>query len=282
MKAPLAAPLVGRRIAVTRAATQAAGLARALGDLGADVLLAPAIAFAPPSDPARLEAARNDVRLGKYTILVFTSANGVDAWFAGSDAKPPAGARVAAVGSETRAALERAGVADAFVGTSFVADALAAALIPTLTAADKTLLVRAEEGRETFPEKLAEAGHAVEVVAAYRTIPGPGGPLVADALRRGALDAITFTAGSTVRETWATLDDAGRAALLTGRVAIGSIGPVTTAAAAALGIPETAIVTATPHTTAALVDALVALFSALPHADEAARRATLGPDRPLR
>ena len=253
-------PLSGICVAVTRAATQATGLVKALEALGANVLLAPAIAFAPPSDPAPLAAAREALSSCKYSVIAFTSTNGVTAWFEDGAGEIPASTRVAAVGSETRATLLRFGVSDVFVGESFVADALAEALIPTLSATDRTLLVRAEEGRETFPDALRRSGYAVDVVAAYRTVPGAGGPLLSEALRGRALSAITFTAGSTVRETWAALDDEGRHAIVSGRVRVASIGPVTTEAAIALGIPETSIVTASPHTTEALVEAIVALF----------------------
>ncbi len=253
-------PLSGIRVAVTRAATQATGLVKALEALGADVLLAPAIAFAAPSDPAPLAAARDALSAKRYSAIVFTSTNGVMAWFGDGAAPLPAGTRVAAVGSETRAALLRHGWAEVFVGESFVADALAEALIPTLSATDRTLLVRAEEGRETFPEALRRAGLAVDVVSAYRTVSGAGGPLLNEALRIGALSAITFTAGSTVRQTWAALDEDGRREIANGRVLIASIGPVTTEAAIALGIPETSIVTASPHTADALVEAIVASF----------------------
>jgi uroporphyrinogen-III synthase len=253
-------PLSGIRVAVTRAATQASGLVRALEALGADVLLAPAIAFVAPSDPAPLAAAREALSAQSYSVIVFTSTNGVTAWFGDGAAPLPAGTRVAAVGSETRAALVRHGCAEVFVGESFVADALAEALIPTLAATDRTLLVRAEDGRETFPDALRKAGRAVDVVAAYRTVPGDGSGLLAEALRGRALSVVTFTAGSTVRETWAALDDEGRREITSGRVLVASIGPVTTEAAVALGIPETSIVTASPHTTEALVEAIVASF----------------------
>src|SRR5207237_5174394 len=67
------ASLAGKRIMVTRADRQAAGLAAALTALGADAIICPVIAIEPIAvDPALLHD------LGRYDWLVLTSANGVD------------------------------------------------------------------------------------------------------------------------------------------------------------------------------------------------------------
>ena len=68
-------PLFGRRVLVTRAAHQASELASALSDLGADVLVQPAIEIAPPADWAPVDAAL--ARIDEFDWIVFSSANGV-------------------------------------------------------------------------------------------------------------------------------------------------------------------------------------------------------------
>src|SRR5688500_8172834 len=69
--------LQGKRIAVTRAEEQSAGLLARLSALGATTVVCPAIAIVPPADFAALDAAIG--QLGQYDWLIVTSANGVRA-----------------------------------------------------------------------------------------------------------------------------------------------------------------------------------------------------------
>ena len=71
-------------------------------------------------------------------------------------------------------------------------------------------------------------------------------------LARGEVDAVTFTASSTVR---AFVDLVGRRAATSGRFAAVVIGPVTGGTARDLGLAD--VIEAEPHTVAGLVDALV-------------------------
>src|SRR5579883_3198434 len=94
-------PLAAKRVLVTRAHGQADALSAPLRALGAEPVELPVIAFAPPSDPAPLDAAIT--RLAGYDWVLFTSANGVDAFLVrlrqrGLDAGALAGCRLAAIG----------------------------------------------------------------------------------------------------------------------------------------------------------------------------------------
>ena len=70
-----ARPLFGRRIVVTRAREQAAELADALEQQGAQAIALPAIRILPPADPATLDAACDAAET--FDWLVFTSVNAV-------------------------------------------------------------------------------------------------------------------------------------------------------------------------------------------------------------
>ncbi|HET6368622.1 MAG TPA: uroporphyrinogen-III C-methyltransferase, partial [Pseudomonadales bacterium] len=113
-------PLFGRRVVVTRAREQASELRARLEHLGAEVIELPAIALEPIafSLPA----------LDPYAWLVFTSANGVNAFFdqglagAGLDARAMAPARIAAIGPGTADALAARGVRADLVPPRFVAE----------------------------------------------------------------------------------------------------------------------------------------------------------------
>ena len=79
-------PLSGRRILVTRSPEQAGEFSDLLRDLGAEVLEVPLIRFEPPDS---WEAADRAIsRLGRYSLIVFTSANAVECLPA-----PPGGER---------------------------------------------------------------------------------------------------------------------------------------------------------------------------------------------
>src|SRR5204863_96785 len=103
-------PLFGRRVVVTRPRAQAGALADLLEAEGAEVITFPTIAIAPPPDPAPLE--RAVAAAGGYDWIVFTSANGVEAFFARfaaarRDVRELASVRLAAIGPATAAQLER-------------------------------------------------------------------------------------------------------------------------------------------------------------------------------
>ena len=115
------------------------------------------------------------------------------------------------------------------------------------------LLARAEVARTELPDALRAMGWEVHDVAAYRTAPAAVADDVAE--RIAAADAVTFTSSSTVTNLVAAVG-ADRVPPV-----VASIGPVTTATARKLGLEVT--VEATPHTTEAL---LAALVEALPPA----------------
>jgi uroporphyrinogen III methyltransferase/synthase len=73
-------PLHGRRIAVTRARAQASGRAARLRELGAEVVETPAIRIEPRPVEGEIAAAVD--ALAGYSLVCFTSTNGVGLFFA--------------------------------------------------------------------------------------------------------------------------------------------------------------------------------------------------------
>src|SRR5262249_52298445 len=71
-------PLSGQGIVVTRDGGKAADLAEPLEELGAEVILLPAIEIRPPADPAPLEHAMEQLHC--YDWIIFTSVNGVNSF----------------------------------------------------------------------------------------------------------------------------------------------------------------------------------------------------------
>jgi uroporphyrinogen III methyltransferase/synthase len=239
-------PLFGRRIVVTRAREQASGLRARLLALGAEVVELPAIEVKP------LEFELPE--LSDYGWVVLTSANGVDAVFtrgllaAGRDARALAGVKVAAIGPGTAAALARFGVRADLVPERFVAESLLAAFPGPAAPGERVLIARAEQARDVLPDGLRAKGYAVDVVAVYRTVTAEPDPAELARVRNGEFDALTFTSSSTVDNFCrlvGPIDSPGDPIVV-------SIGPVTSASAAAAGLRVT--VEADPHD----IDGLVA------------------------
>jgi len=244
-------PLFGRRIVVTRAREQASTLRTRLEELGAEVIELPSIAIEP------VDFQLPD--LDQYAWLVFTSANGVDAFFdrgltpAGLDTRALGGRRVAAIGPGTSDALARRGIRVDLVPDRFVAESLLAAFPVPEAAGEQVLIARAESARDVLPQGLTAGGYSVAVLGVYRTVPVEPDPADLARVRAGEVDAVTFTSSSTVTN----FCDAVGPVAAPPRVV--SIGPVTSETARERGLTVTA--EADPHTIAGLVDAVCTVLS---------------------
>lgn len=246
--------LAGRCILVTRPAGRAASLVARLEALGAEVVHAPAIRIEPPESWAPLDEAL--ARIDGYDWMVFTSVNGVEAFYERAGTMPRL--RYAAIGPATAEAIaERGGSAEVIPERS-IAEALFEALSEhTDVKGQKFLLPLAAIAREKLPNSLRGAGATVDVVAIYRTLPATKEIAHAVKLvRKGSVDAVTFTSASTVRAFFDGADEAMRAQTVSA-----SIGPITSAALRAERI-EPAI-EAEHYTSAGLVDAIRGHFSKL-------------------
>jgi uroporphyrinogen III methyltransferase / synthase len=241
-------PLFGRSVVVTRAREQASELRSRLEALGAEVLELPAIAIEP------IEFALPP--LHHYAWLVFTSANGVEAFFArglapaGLDVRALYGVRVAAIGPGTADALTVHGVNADLVPERFVAESLLEGFPAPGAPGERVLVARAETARDVLPRGLQGKGHEVDVLAVYRTVPVEPDAVMVARVRRGDVDAITFTSSSTVENFCAAVGTLPQSEPL-----VISIGPITSKTAAERGLRVDA--EADPHTIDGVVAALV-------------------------
>lgn len=256
-------PLLGRRIVVTRPRQQSGDFARLLEAQGAEVLVFPTIAIAPSPDAARFDAAV--AAAGGYDWIVFTSANGVRAFFTRfsaqrRDVRTLASVRIAAIGPETAAELERRMLHPEIVPGEFRAEGLLDALGDDVRG-KRVLLPRAAGARVVLPETLAARGADVDEVIAYEAIVPPDADVAGlrAAVAAGSVDALTFTSSSTVRNFAAMLGPEAIAALAaSGRTVVACIGPITADAARECGLSVDVCPAA--YTTRALADALVKHF----------------------
>jgi uroporphyrinogen III methyltransferase/synthase len=258
-------PLDGRTIVVTRAAEQAGSFTALLEESGAHVVQAPTIVIEPPESWSPLDAALAD--LPRFTWVIFTSVNGVSmvdrrlgilrrGWSA------LGGARVAAIGPATAAALQARHVRAEIVPGEYRAEALVERLRGLVGLADRVLLPRAAETRDVLVSELRRFGADVTEVAAYRTRPpADGGAPARAALARRGVDAVTFTSSSTARNFARLFSDEERRAWFVD-VTVASIGPITAATAAEFGF--TTAVMPSDYTIPALARALAEHFAQRP------------------
>ncbi|MFR3054861.1 MAG: uroporphyrinogen-III C-methyltransferase [Eggerthella lenta] len=221
-----------------RPRAQASGLTERLRALGASVIELPVISIAAPSSFSGVDSCIE--RLAGYRFVVFTSANGVKAFFerlvlAGLDARALACARIAAIGPATAAELAERGIVADLVPGEFRAEAVADLLIEAgLTDGDWVLVPRALEARDVLPRMLRACGARVDVVPVYRTVPpsrASAEPALAS-LIAGEADAVTFTSSSTVRNFVGLVRDvAPNPVEVLERLDFYSIGPITTTTA---------------------------------------------------
>jgi uroporphyrinogen III methyltransferase/synthase len=222
-------PLFGRSVVVTRAREQASELKRLLEEAGANVLQFPTIEIAAPDSWDSLDAIID--RLATYQWVIFTSTNGVQAFFErlfakGLDVRALANTKVAAVGDTTAAELRARGLNPDLVPGKFQS----VALLPHLAADQagiRTAVIRAAEGRDELIDELRRRGGQVDLGIAYQT------RATADRLddlrqliAAGGIDVVTFTSSSTVDHFFEKLNDEERAKVHT-TVKLASIGPVT-------------------------------------------------------
>jgi uroporphyrinogen III methyltransferase/synthase len=196
-------PLSGKRIVVTRTRKQASALSSKLRALGADVLELPTIRIEPPSDLREFAELVQDAHT--YDWIVFTSANGVEAFFEiffklYDDAREIGGAKIAAIGPATAQRVRDFHLHVDLQPDEFVAEAVVREFQKQGDMENlRILLVRAEKARDVLPKQLSASGAIVDEGFAYRTVPETRDTTGArrQLLAEGA-DLITFTSSSTV------------------------------------------------------------------------------------
>jgi uroporphyrinogen-III synthase len=255
-----AAPLQGRRIAVTRSQEQASELAGKLTLLGAEVIELPLIRVTKFIDKQTLADVL--LELGGYDWIVFTSANGVRFFFEEfhrlfDDIRSLGLLRFAAVGDATAQEIAKHHIKVECQPKVATADALADELIATgsLDSA-KVLLITGNLNRDHLVRKLEAARAIVDRLQVYRTEKTDltHDPAAADFRARGA-DAVLFASSSAVQSfvdqaAALKLDPAAKKPLA------GSIGPQTSETMKQAGLPI-AFEAKTPSLDA-LIEALIA------------------------
>ncbi|MBW1893720.1 MAG: uroporphyrinogen-III C-methyltransferase [Deltaproteobacteria bacterium] len=250
-------PLMGKKIIVTRARSQASDLVGILSDLGAECIEFPTIEIFVAENTSPLEEAIDNI--SRYNWLIFTSVNGVKFFFEklfekGLDSRTLGNIRTAAIGPATSARLLDFGIKSDIVPESYRAESIIEAFSKEKINGAEILLPRAGGARPILPIELEKMGAKVHEVISYHA-----GPVSENAdqliamLEERSVDLVTFTSSSTVTNFKALLPDDRVEELMEGTDIV-SIGPITTETAEKLGFKVT--LTAEDYTIPGLCDAI--------------------------
>ncbi|OGO32927.1 MAG: uroporphyrinogen-III C-methyltransferase [Chloroflexi bacterium RBG_16_56_11] len=251
-------PLFGKRILVTRASHQASTMSKALAERGALPVELPAITIQRLSDDKELKAAI--LNLGQYQWIVFTSVNGVEAFFDALvnqklDSRALSQLIIGAIGPSTAEALRQKGIVADFQPDIFTSEGLIAGLKQWNIAGQRFLLPRADIAGEELVQGLVGFGALVQEIAVYRTSPDVESIAQAkEMLLTKQIDVITFTSSSTVTNLITALGDNE----IPEGVKIACIGPKTAETAIKAGLKPDVV--AKEHNISGLIDSLEEFF----------------------
>ena len=196
-------PLSGKRIVITRTRKQASALSSKLRALGAQVIELPTIRIEPPNDLRSFAELVQDAHI--YDWIVFTSANGVEAFFEiffklYDDVREIGAARIAAIGPATAQRVKDFHLHVDLQPEEFVAEAVVKEFQKQGSIENlRILLVGAEKTRDVLLKELSALGAIVDQAFAYRTVPETRDTTGARRqLAKEGADLITFTSSSTV------------------------------------------------------------------------------------
>ncbi len=225
-------------------------LTEQLRELGAEVVVQPAIRIGPPADWRPVDNAL--ARLDQFDWLVFSSVNGVrfllDRLLHDGDVRRVGPMKLAAIGPGTAEELTRYHLTADLVPEEFRAEALAEALARD-AAGRRFLLARASRGREVLAERLTAAGAVVEQIVVYTStdVEQPDAE-VAAMLSAGRIDWVTVTSSAIARSVARLFGNELRQAQLA------SISPLTSGVLRELGYEPS--IEATEYTMPGLVAAI--------------------------
>lgn len=251
--------LFGKTIVVTRSRAQASEFSEKLIDLGAEVLEFPTIDIAEPDDFKPLDDQINN--LDSIDWIIFTSVNGVDAFFdricnLGKDIRELKGVKICAIGPATAQRVRDVRLKVDCQPPKYVAESIVDELKKMSEIKGKRFLMpRADIARSFLPKALIELGAEISDVVAYKTVMAEPRDLnIVDKLKNGEINIVTFTSSSTARN-FVEIIGKENVPLINKDTKFASIGTITTDTAKELGLDIT--IEAEQFTIPGLVDAIV-------------------------
>ncbi len=252
-------PLFGKRILVTRARHQASALSKLLSEHGALPIELPAINI--QAIPNTKELDRAILNLEHYQWLVFTSVNGVEAFFQrlhnlNLDTRALKSLKIGAIGTATASALKKNGLIPDYIPDIYTSQGFLAGLRSWDIARQRFLLPRADIADKELTEGISQLEAEVHEVAVYSTM--PAADTISQAkqmLLASEIDIITFTSSSTVSNLVAVFKEK---LPVINSAKVACIGPKTADMAVRAGLKVDIV--ASEHTISGLVAAIEQYF----------------------
>ncbi len=252
-------PLFGKRVLVTRAKRQSSQLLDRLREYGAITVEMPTIEIRPLDSTEELDGAIG--RLDDYNWILFTSVNGVNAFFTrvqalGSKVQQLKTVQIGAIGPATAGALGERGIIPDYIPKTYTSRGLLTGLKKENMAGARVLLPRADIADRELASGLVKMGAVVDEVVAYKTEPEyEVSDESREALLSGKIDITIFTSASTVVNLFKILNERKKVATVLNSMIIACIGPKTAAKAKEFDIKVDIV--AHEHTTSGLLQAIV-------------------------
>jgi uroporphyrinogen III methyltransferase/synthase len=234
-------PLLGKRILITRPRRQAEPMMHQLELLGAVPWLLPAVEIQEPPSWEPVDAAVEEIAHGAFHWLIFTSANGVKAFFQrlrslGKDLRVLGRIRLAAIGSKTAEALREYHLDPDVVPADDMRSEGFAPILQHKVAGQRVLIAQVDRGRELLREQLSQVAVVETIVVYCQNDAVDPKSAVFDHLRRGEIDIVTLTSTSIAQSFLSACDETIKHRLLQGQIQVISNSARTTALVRELGI----------------------------------------------
>ncbi|PKG21672.1 uroporphyrinogen-III synthase [Niallia nealsonii] len=190
-------PLKGKRILIPRSKKQAASLVKKVEAYGGIAIEIPLLAFKDVAIP--LDVQRKCTEASYYEWFVFTSSNGVRAFFQQLPNFQQKTIKIAAIGEKTTKALREYGISVHFIPSEYVAETFVEEFLPVLKSNDKVLIVKGNLARDYLYTTLKTTQSQIEEIIVYKTyFPQESEELLSKKLVAHKLDVLIFTSASTV------------------------------------------------------------------------------------
>lgn len=249
-------PLFGKNIVVTRDASGNAEFAAKIVERGGNPVEVTTIKIKSLTNTSRFLKVVG--KAAEFDWIIFTSSNGVEIFFdflqaLGKDARAFCSAKIAAIGSETAAALAGFGVRADFVPSVYTSRELAKQLAASWNLhGKKVLLLRSQLASNELVERLARAGAQVSNVPVYRILSAKARcDRLIKKISSDEIDWLTFASPSSVS---AFFEQIQPDLVNSSSAKVASIGPTTSQELRSLGVKVD--VTAAEHTIDGLLAAL--------------------------
>jgi len=249
----MAKSLLGKKILVPRSKKQASVLSKRINDLGGIPVEVPLIAFREKPLPEEVIVS---LKCQVYDWLVFTSRNGVEAFFKEINrVELTVVSKIAVIGEKTTAAVSEHGYQADFIPSQFVAEQFAKEFVAITEKNQRILIVKGNKSREFLAEALRKDGLQVDEAILYETyFPKESEELLVDEVKKNDLEILLFTSSSTAQHFMQVIKKYQLMNNLESCIVI-SIGPITTETLESYGLPVT--ITAEPYTTDSVLEHLV-------------------------